>query len=125
MPFYCYICQEHDTTAEVYCTMSKMPRRGKGEYPICLECDKEMTRDFGRERAGQGNKQYAKPFVSDSLAMNPDQIPEHNRLFPGIKVLSDGRPTFHDYKQHDDYLKKTGFHKEPQKIKHRRKRVIK
>lgn len=129
MPFYCYICPNCKDKTLVYKPMSKS---GSPEFcgvDGCItpgtENGPRLNRDFVSERGGQGNKNYAKPRVSDSLAMNPDQIPEHNRLFPDVKVLSDGRPVFENYQQHDKYLKATGFHKLPQKIRNRRKRVIK
>lgn len=117
MPFYDFQCQEHKTTKEIFCTMSELPVEGSGDCPKCPECHKEMTRDYMSERGGAGCKKYSKPFVSDAMAMSPDQIPEHNRLFPDIKVEPDGRPSFDSYRQHDDYLKKTGFRKIAQKIK--------
>jgi hypothetical protein len=51
------------------------------------------------------------------MAISPDQIEEHGKLFPDVKVLPDGCIQFDNYQQHDDYLKKTGFQKLPQKIK--------
>jgi len=69
-----------------------------------------------------GNKEYGSPIVSQSLAMNPNQIGEHNRMFPDVKVTEEGCPIFTSYKQHDDYLQKTGFSKQPGK-KNRRSRA--
>ena len=53
--------------------------------------------------------------ISDSLAINPNQIEEHHRQFPGIDVLPDGRPRFTSVKQQSDYIEKCGFHKLCQK----------
>lgn len=70
------------------------------------------------------NKDYSRSVVSHSLAMCPSQIPEHNRLFPDIKVRADGCPVFDNFKKHDDYLKKTGMQKDCQRGRTRGK-VIK
>ncbi|KKM90483.1 hypothetical protein LCGC14_1238160 [marine sediment metagenome] len=102
--------------------MSKSDEPEYCEAEGCVTPGAGLDRDFVSERGGQGNVNYAKPRVSDSLAMNPEQIPEHNRLFPDIKVLADGRPTFDNVQQQDKYLKATGFHKLPQKIRNRGKR---
>lgn len=118
MPIYNYWCYDCKTTDEAFCTMSKRPIEGSGDCPKCPKCRKEMTRDHNMGKTGrQTSTSYGSGFVSDSLAMNPDQIEEHGKLFPDVQVLSDGRPVFTSYKQHDDYLKKTGFQKLPQKIK--------
>lgn len=101
---------------EIFCTVSKRPREGDENCPKCPKCDKGMVRNYMGQRVG-GNKEYGTPLVSDSLAMNPGQILEHNKLFPDVKVLPDGRPVFENYNQHDKYLKATGFRKLPKKIK--------
>ncbi len=120
MPFYCYICPECGCKTDI---MKPMVESGTDEF--CEMDETLLHRDFGQEMGGRVGFDYAKPRVSDSLAMNPDQIPEHNKMFPDIKVLADGRPTFDSPKQQSKYLKATGFIKVPQKIKRRRKRVIK
>ena len=116
MPFYDFWCPDCNTQEEILCTVSKRPREGDGTCPVCPECKKGMVRKYMGQCVG-GNKEYGTPLVSDALAMNPEQIPEHNRLFPDIKVAPDGRPVFETYNQHDKYLKATGFQKMPQKIK--------
>lgn len=55
--------------------------------------------------------------VSASLAINPSQIEEHQKTFPGVDVLPDGQIHFTSFKQHDEYLKKSGFVKQTQKRK--------
>jgi hypothetical protein len=81
-----------------------------------------MRRDFGFEKVHASSDSYQRSIISDSLAMHPDQIPEHNRMFPDVKVHKDGRPEFTNYKQHQTYLEKTGFVKMPGK-KRRGKRI--
>lgn len=70
-----------------------------------------------------GNRPYFKPLHSDSLAINPCQAEEHRRLFPDIGLDSECRPIFENYKQHDDYLKQTGFVKQKQHIKRKGKDI--
>lgn len=55
--------------------------------------------------------------ISESLAIAPSQRKEHAKQFPGVDTLPDGRIKFTSIKQQDDYLKKTGFRKIPQKLK--------
>ena len=88
----------------------------------CPECGNSMYREYN---FCVGGRDYYKPIISDSLAISPEQISEHREQFPDVEVLSDGRPKFSNYKQHDDYLKKTGFRKVRQKIKRKGKRVVK
>lgn len=67
---------------------------------------------------------YSKPIVSDSLAISPDQIAEHGKHFPDVGLTSEGQPIFENYKQHDNYLRKTGFIKNRQKLKPKGKRIV-
>lgn len=79
---------------------------------VCPRCGKDMRWDV-RITSIKGD--YS--LVSSSLAVNPSQIKEHRELFPDVNVLPDGRLHFTSFKSHDNYLKKTGFEKRPQKIK--------
>lgn len=60
-----------------------------------------------------GVRDYKTPLISQSLAMNPSQIAEHKKHFPDVEVTPDGCPVFTNYRQHDEYLEKTGFVKNP------------
>lgn len=115
MPIYGFKCEEHDTYEEVL--EATMPLKGSGDRPECSVCGKEMVEDWRPRRKRQTSTSYGSGFVSDALAISPDQTEEHHKLFPGVEVLPDGRIKFDSYKQHDDYLKKTGFQKVPQRIK--------
>jgi len=77
----------------------------------CPVCGKDMRWDIELRQTGDYE------FVSQSLAINPSQVEEHKENFPKVDVLNDGRIKFNSYKQHDNYLKKTGFVKCPQKLK--------
>lgn len=125
MPIYGYRCYEHDIYEEVLCGMEDRPEVGSGNCPKCPECGKEMEHDFSPRRGRQTSTSYGSGVVSQALAISPEQIEEHSKLFPGVEVLPDGCIRFDSYKQHDEYLKKTGFHKEPQRIKVRGVRIDK
>jgi len=86
---------------------------------VCPKCNSEMRWDIGGNQCSNGDYRH----VSDSLAMHPDQIPEHNARFPNIKVHPDGRPEFNSVRQQSNYLKAIGFVKHPQKIKHKGERI--
>lgn len=79
----------------------------------CPECGQDMR--WNLNIAIHGN--YAHPIHSDSLAINPSQRAEHERLFPNIRLDGQNRPVFDNFVNHENYLKKTGFKKERQKIK--------
>lgn len=90
---------------------------------LCPYCDILMAKQLSTG-VSTPNRDYSRAIVSHSLAMNPSQIPEHNRLFPDIKVRADGCPVFDNFKEHDDYLKKNGIQKDCQRNRMRGK-VIK
>lgn len=82
----------------------------------CPNCGKDLRWDLNI--AIHGN--YNHPIHSDSLAINPNQVEEHKRLFPNIRLDGENRPIFDNFVAHENYLKKTGFIKRPQKIKPKR-----
>ena len=114
MPLYTFKCEQCEERTTVRRTMAD-----SGKPFVCGCGSKETGRDFQAEHAGAGDKEYGETRYSQSLAMSPDQIEEHKRLFPDIKVRADGCPGFDSYRQHDDYLKKTGFVKLPQRNRRR------
>jgi len=65
-----------------------------------------------------------RPLVSDSLAVAPQQVEEHRRTFPDIPLTKEGQPVFTNYKQHENYLKKTGFVKLKSKVKRKGVRIV-
>jgi len=86
----------------------------------CPECGNSMYREYN---FSVGGGTYSKPIVSDSLAISPEQIPEHRKHFPDVEVTPEGQPVFDNFKKHEDYLQKTGFVKERQKLKPKGKRI--
>ena len=89
------------------------------ELPFyCPECGEGMTINCGSGiKVMVGNEPYPRPLISQSLAINPNQIAEHREKFPDVDVLSDGCLKFNDFRSHDNYLKATGFQKIPQRIR--------
>ena len=74
-------------------------------------------------RTGKGSKQYGRQIVSDSLAMNPNQIAEHRRMFPNVQVTKEGQPVFDNFTEHEAYLKKCNIVKKPKSKKKKGKRI--
>lgn len=85
----------------------------------CPICGHNMRWDLNF--AIQGN--YKHPIHSDAMAINPEQRAEHEQLFPNICLDGQCRPIFDNFRDHENYLKKTGFVKHPQKIKSKGKRI--
>lgn len=122
MPRYEYLCPNCRNKSEVIKPMAEADRL---EY--CNNCTLACTlrRDFKAEGVlvGAGKRSYHKPIVSDSMAMNPDQIPEHKRLHPDIKVTPEGQPVFDNFADHEKYMKKCNIEKMPQKVRKKGKRI--
>lgn len=89
---------------------------------VCGECGKDMRWDLDGI-AIHGN--YLHPVHSDSLAINPDQVEEHRKLFPNIEVDKQCRPIFDNFVDHENYLKKCNIVKHPQKMKPKGKIIAK
>jgi hypothetical protein len=89
----------------------------------CGKCGSTMLRDFRGVRVSKGSKQYSRQIVSDSLAMNPNQIAEHRRMFPNVQVTKEGQPVFDNFTEHEAYLKKCNIVKKPKSKKKKGKRM--
>ncbi len=86
---------------------------------ICPNCGEYMR--WNTNIATHGN--YEHPIHSDALAITPDQVEEHKREFPNVRLDGALRPVFDNYTNHEAYLKKTGFVKQTQKIRNKGKRI--
>ncbi len=117
MPIYGYRCEEHNICEEVLCAAVNRPRGGSDDCPKCPECGKRMIEDWRPKGKRQTSRSYGSGVISQAMAISPDQIEEHHKLFPGVDVLPDGCIKFDNYQQHDKYLKQTGFQKSPQRLK--------
>ena len=114
---YDFSCPKCGIVKEVVRMMSET-----GE-PVMCNCGIQMIRKYGF-RVGAGRKQrYARPIVSDSLAMHPDQIPEHRRMFPNIEVTPEGQPVFDNFADHESYLNKCNIQKLPQRKRFNGKKI--
>jgi hypothetical protein len=89
---------------------------------LCI-CGADMHRDIAADVPFVSGGEYHKAIHSDSLAISPDQRAEHERQFPNIKLDSECRPIFDNFKDHDAYLKKCGFKKERQRIRRKTKKL--
>lgn len=85
----------------------------------CPDCGFDMRWDLGGNASGHGDYHH----FSESLGINPDQIPEHRKLFPNVDVLPDGRLHFTSVRQQERYANRCDFYKKPQKIKSKGKRI--
>ncbi len=113
MPIYTYKCSR--------CMISHMITKSmvaSDNMEFCPECSYNMNRDFQADMFHTSADSYQTPLVSDSMAISMDQVAEHKRECPDIEITKEGQPVFTSYKQHEAYLKKTGFVKSP-----KRKRV--
>ena len=115
MPIYRFRCGECDDVIERILPMLQSQAATK-----CDQCGTLRKRDYGSEHAHAAPDSYGKTKWSDSLAVSIDQIDEHRRAFPDVKIDAEGRPGFDSYRQHDAYLKKAGFVKQPNKRGKRR-----
>lgn len=119
MPRYSFLCPNCGAKTEVVRSMASADN--------IVRCHRghRMNRNFQAEGVlvGAGRRSYSKPIVSDSLAILPEQIPEHRRMFPNIEVTSEGQPVFDNYADHNKYLETCGFEKVPQKKKKRGKKI--
>lgn len=79
----------------------------------CPECNAVMYWDLTGVGIADGDYHH----ISESLAIHPDQIPEHRQKFPNIDTLPDGRLHFTSAKQQEKYAEKCGFYKKRQKKK--------
>jgi hypothetical protein len=91
--------------------------------PACYFCNSKMDRDFQADLFHTSDDSYQTPIVSDSMAISMDQIAEHKRECPDIEITGEGQPVFRSYKQHEAYLKKTGFTKSPKKKRLNEKKI--
>lgn len=118
MPVYSFRCTHCGNTDERVRAMKNCNKACK------CKCGEVMSRDIPADVPFVSGGEYHKAIHSDSLAISPDQVAEHKKLFPNIKLDNECRPIFDNFKDHDSYLKKCGFKKERQKIKHRKTKKL-
>ena len=109
-PRYDFFCPDCSKSVELVLLMSEV-----GNEQRC-QCGSVMQQDYRAKNIHDvGDKRYHTPIHSDALAISHDQIEEHKREFPDVKIDNECRPVFEDFKTHEAYLQKTGFQKLPQK----------
>jgi hypothetical protein len=90
----------------------------------CRGCGNIMSRNIAADVPFvSGGHDYRRAIHSDSLAISPDQRKAHEKQFPYIKLDSENRPIFDNFKNHEKYLKETNFKKERQKIRRKGKKI--
>ncbi len=103
MPLYEYQCRTCGEQEDLVMSM-------KDDIPTGLPC--KCGKRKGRVYSVRCHADlYTTPIISDALAMNPNQIAEHRRMFPDIEVTPVGQPVFDNFEKHEAYLKATGFRK--------------
>jgi len=111
MPLYSFICPKCENKEERVRAMKNADKKC-----MCTECGTEMNRDFAADIPHAAND-YKRPIHSDSLAINPCQRAEHEKLFPDIKLDKQCRPVFDNFSSHQKYLNKCNIVKERKKVK--------
>ena len=119
MPIYVFKCCKCGVEVDKTLPMSQCQSK-----QTCPECSAAMLRNYGAEHAHTSADSYATPIHSDALAIAPDQVEEHRRMFPDVEIDHQCRPVFTKYSQHDAYLEKTGFVKNPNKHGKRRSTTL-
>jgi putative FmdB family regulatory protein len=108
MPLYMFVCTKCSKQQDIF-----MPSDDRNKYRQCY-CGSTLKRIIGAPNVG---RVYGSTFWSQSLAISPDQVDEHKKLFPDVKVRTDGCIGFDSVREHAEYCEKTGFEKMPQKKK--------
>ncbi len=122
MPMYSFKCKCGNVT-EVVRPMKESDAPAMCQGPS--GCGAYMERDFKADLFHTADDSYQAPLVSDSMAISMDQVAEHKRECPDIEITKEGQPVFTSYKQHEAYLKKTGFVKSPKKKRRNETHVAK
>ncbi len=99
MPRYVYKCPSCGEQATEFRPVARRNRR----RPVCRNClgtDKEgntyaiaMDRDIKTELSSLGpdfSKKYAKECVDDTMGVHPNQVAEHRRRHPNIRLNEEG-----------------------------------
>ncbi len=121
MPAYSYVCPNCEEEYTIH----------KGMHisdwiEICDKCEAILRRDYQADNihAARGaGRDYHTSIVSHSMAIHPDQIAGHQKMYPDVKVQGDGCLVFDNYSTHDKYMEKRGIVKHPQRQKRRGKAI--
>ena len=108
MPMYNYECECGNKDWDL---RSIAERNDK--FP-CEVCGENMTKSIS---AAHVRGDYSHKIISDSMAVNIDQIAEHKKQFPDVRITDEGQPVMENYAQHEKYLTDSGFIKPQSKTK--------
>jgi putative FmdB family regulatory protein len=109
MPYYDYKCPQCGWVDEIVKPMAE-----SDTVETCRQCGTPMDRDYAAEvRTNLSDTHNAKEIHSDSLAIHPDQVAEHRRLYPDVPLDGACRPVFTSVKQRERYLEGRGIAKVP------------
>ena len=67
-----------------------------------------MDRDLKAENCMTFNTQYAKECVDDTMGVHPDQVPEHRRRHPNIRMNNEGSILIGDHAERMRVVKELG-----------------
>jgi hypothetical protein len=98
-----------------------MKEAGRQEH--CEKCNAMLNRAYQDENKSMLGTQRGETFWSQAMAISPSQAEEHRRLFPNVRVRSDGCIGFDSVKDRSDYCDRTGFYKTPGKKKRRETKI--
>jgi putative FmdB family regulatory protein len=103
VPTYAYRCECGHTT-EI-----DRPMSASNTVETCPKCLSAMYRDYRAEiPTSNGGGYEARALHSDALAIHPDQVADHHRLYPDVPLDGACRPVLTSFKQHDRYLQARG-----------------
>ena len=114
---YDFSCPECGVVKEVVRMVSEV-----GE-PVMCGCGTQMRQKYSFKVGPTRKQRYYRPIVSDSLAISPDQITEHRKMFPDIEVTPEGQPVFDNLVDHENYLQKCNIQKLPQRKRFSGKKI--
>jgi hypothetical protein len=104
---YCYICDGCGETWEVMRSI-----HADEETQVCGVCSAVMRRDYSAEHTSVRGD-YSQPILMQSIAIHPDQVAEHRKLFPKIELKKTPggffAPVAHSLPEKRRILKDRGF----------------
>ena len=104
MPTYEYRCPKCGWSDEIVKPMS-----ASNSVETCRQCGSPMNRDYGAEGFRTNADSYHRELHSDALAIHPDQVQEHQRLYPDVSLDAACRPVLRNFGQHEKYLEARGI----------------
>lgn len=117
MPIYEYACEDCGIHEDI-----PRPVEFRDFSAECKECGGSMVRCMSAPRIHADS--YDKPIHSDALAIHPDQVAEHQKLYPDVPLDSQCRPILSKFSQHEKYINARGVYKAPSlRSKRRGKRI--